>query len=76
MCVQFQIIGQAEETLRKGNKKREAVTVSLFLYPNARPEPLVKFQDSHEGTLRNLDRSDLTHPLLTLLLLFKKFSLT
>ena len=36
----------------------------------------VKFKDSHEGALRHLDSSDLAHPLLSLLLLLKKLSLT
>ena len=37
---------------------------------------LVKLEDSHESTLRNLDCTDLTHPLLSLLLLFEELSLT
>ena len=37
---------------------------------------LVKFKDSHERTLRNFDRTDLAHSLLTLLLLLEKLSLT
>lgn len=48
--------------------KREAVTVSLFIFS-------VEFQHSHECTLRNFNRTDLPHSLLSLLLLFKQFSL-
>ena len=51
----------------KDIKKWEAVTVSHFLFFISLSD-LIEFQDSHEGTLRNLHSSDLTHPLLTLLL--------
>ena len=37
---------------------------------------LVKFQDCHESALRYFDRTDLAHPLLTLLLLLEELSLT
>ena len=37
---------------------------------------LVEFQDCHECALRNFHRSDLTHPLLTLLLFLQELSLT
>ena len=37
---------------------------------------LVKFKNSHERTLRNFHCSDLTHPLLTLLLFLQELSLT
>ena len=43
--------------------------VSLFLF-------LIQLENCHEGTLRNFYSTDLAHPLLTLLLLLKKFSLT
>lgn len=36
----------------------------------------VKFQNGEEGFLRNLDRANLLHALLTFLLFFEKFALT
>ncbi len=48
------------------------MTVSPFDFSRI----LVKFENCHECALRHLDCSDLTHSLLSLLLLFEKFSLS
>ena len=37
---------------------------------------LIELKNCHEGTLRNFDSSDLSHSLLSLLLLFEKLSLS
>ena len=37
---------------------------------------LVKFENRHKGALRNLNGTDLSHSLLTLLLFFEELSLT
>ena len=61
---------------RKRYTKREAETVSLFAFYVVATLLSVELEDCHEGTLRNLDGSDLAHSFLSLLLLFQKFPLS
>ena len=63
-CVQFH--GSGRRKYKKGSRDG---------FPFCIVE-LIQFQDSHECTLRNFDRSDLPHPLLSLLLLFEELSLS
>lgn len=61
------------ETLRDDIMPPAGIYEDKYLH---RAGGLIKLEHSHEGTLRDLDCTDLPHPLLAFLLLLEKLSLS